>query len=93
MELSEGELSYSFPCAGKEHIVKRSRMLNEETIEFIRNRKDNMKVWHRQKIVLAVFNPGFTVSILAFRTMTVTAGVVTDAGMSALVTFVNMSAQ
>jgi hypothetical protein len=52
-----------------------------------------MKVWHRQQILLAVFNPGFTVSILAFRTMTVTAGVVTNAGMSALVTFVNMSAQ
>jgi hypothetical protein len=68
-------------------------MLNKETIEFIRYCKDHMKIWHRQKILLAVFNPGFTVSILAFRTMTVTAGVVTDAGMSALITFVNMSTQ
>jgi len=52
-----------------------------------------MKVWHGQQILLAVFNPGFTVSILAFRTMTITAGVVTDTDMPALITFVNMSAQ
>jgi hypothetical protein len=52
-----------------------------------------MKVWYRQQILLAIFNPCFSLGILAFGTMTVTARVVTDADMAALITFVNMSAQ
>jgi hypothetical protein len=93
MELCKRELSYCFPCTGKQYVVKNDRMLKKQAIEFIRNRKNHMKVWYRQQILLAVFNPGFTVSILALGTMTVTAGVVTDADMPALITFVNMSAQ
>jgi hypothetical protein len=68
-------------------------MLKEQTIESIRYCKNNMKVWDRKKILLAILNPCFTLSILAFGTMTVTARVVTDADMAALITFVNMSAQ
>jgi hypothetical protein len=52
-----------------------------------------MKVRNRKKITFTVFNPGFPLGILALGTMTVTAGVVTDADMPALITFVNMSAQ
>jgi hypothetical protein len=52
-----------------------------------------MKVWDRKQILLAVFHPCFSLSVLALGTMTVTAGVVTNADMTALITFVNMSAQ
>jgi hypothetical protein len=52
-----------------------------------------MKVWDRKQILLPVFHPCFTLSVLALGTMTVTARVVTDADMTALIAFVNMSAQ
>ena len=52
-----------------------------------------MKIRNRQQILLAAFNPCFPLSILAFGTMTVTAGVITDADMTALIAFVHMSAQ
>jgi hypothetical protein len=68
-------------------------MLKEQTIESIRYCKNNMKVWDRQKVLLPVLNPGFSLSVLAFGTMTVTARVVTNADMTALITFVNMPAQ
>jgi hypothetical protein len=52
-----------------------------------------MKVWDRKQILLAVFHPCFPLSVLAFWTMTVTARVVTNADMPALIAFINMSAQ
>jgi hypothetical protein len=93
MQLCVRELSYRFPCAGKQQVVKNYRMLKKQAVEFIRNRKNHMKVWNGKQILLTVFHPCFSPSILALWTMTVTAGVVTDADMPALITFVNMSAQ
>jgi hypothetical protein len=52
-----------------------------------------MEVWHGQQILFTAFNPCFPIRILALGTMTVTAGVVTDADMPALIAFVDMSAQ
>ena len=68
-------------------------MLKKKTIECIRYRKNNMKVWDRKQILFAALHPCFTLSVLALGTMTVTARVVTDADMTAIITFVNMSAQ
>jgi hypothetical protein len=68
-------------------------MLNKQAIEFIRYCENNMKIWDRKQILLAVFHPCFTLSVLALGTMTVTARVVTDADMTTLIAFVNMSAQ
>ncbi|HUX57843.1 MAG TPA: hypothetical protein VMV77_12770, partial [Bacteroidales bacterium] len=93
MQLCVRELSYRFPCAGKQKVVKNYRVVKKQTVEFIRNRKNHMKVWDRQQILFAAFYPCFTLRILALGTMTVTAGVVTDADMTALIAFVNMSAQ
>jgi hypothetical protein len=93
MQLCVRELRYSLPYTGKQQVIKICRMLKKQTIQCIRYRKNNMKVWDRQQILLAILNPCFSLSILAFGTMTVTARVVTDADMAALITFVNMSAQ
>jgi hypothetical protein len=48
----------------------------EQAVEFIRNGKHNMKIRHRKQVPLSVFNPGFTLGILALGAMTVTATVV-----------------
>jgi len=68
-------------------------MVKKQTIECIRYRKNNMKVWDRKQILLPVFHPCFSLSVLALGTMTVTARVVTDTDMTALIAFINMAAQ
>jgi hypothetical protein len=93
MQLCVRELRDSLPCAGKEQIVKICRMLKKQTIESIGYCKNNMKVRDRKQILLAVFHPCFTLSVLALGTMTVTARVVTYADVTALIAFINMSAQ
>jgi len=93
MQISVRELSYSFPCAGKQQVIKICRLVNKQTIEFIRYSKNHMKVWDRKQILLAVFHPCFSLSVLALGTMTVPARVVTNADMTALIAFINMSAQ
>jgi len=93
MQLRVRKLSYCFPCARKQQVIKICRMLKKQTIESIGYCKNNMKVWDRDKILLAVLNPCFTLGILALGTMTVTARVVTNADMAALIAFINMSAQ
>ena len=93
MQLRVRELSKSLPCAGKKQVIKICRMLKKQAIEHVRYRKNNMKIWYREKILFAVLNPCFTLSILALGTMTVTARVVTNADMTALIAFINMSAQ
>ena len=93
MQLCVRELSYGFPCTGKQQVIKICRMLNKQAIECIRYCKNNMKVWYRKQILLAVFHPCFPLSVLALGTMTVTARVVTNADMTTLIAFINMSAQ
>jgi hypothetical protein len=93
VQLCVRELSYCFPSTGKQKVVKICRLLKKQVIEFIWYRKDNMKVWYRKQILLAVFNPYFPLGILALGTMTVTARVVTNADMTALIAFIDMSAQ
>jgi hypothetical protein len=93
MQLCVRELRYGFPYTGKQQVVKVSRILKEQAIESIRYCKNNMKVWNRKQILLAVLHPRFSLGILALGTMTVTARVVTNADMTTLIAFINMSAQ
>jgi hypothetical protein len=93
MQLCVRELRYGFPYTGKQQVIKICRMLKKQTIEFIRYSKNNMKVWDRKQILLAVFYPCFSLGILTLGTMTVTARVVTDTNMTTLIAFINMSAQ
>jgi hypothetical protein len=50
--------------------------MQEQTVEFIRNSKHNMKVGNRKQVSLSVLYPDFPMGILAFGAMTVTAAVV-----------------
>jgi hypothetical protein len=93
IQLCVRELSYCFPYTGKQHVIKICRMFKKQTIEFFRNRKNNMKIWDRKQILLTIFHPCFSLSVLALGTMTVTARVITDTDMTALIAFINMSAQ
>ena len=93
MQLCVRKLSYCFPGTGKQQVIEICRFLKKQAIELIGYRKDNMKVWDRKQILLAAFHPCFTLSVLALGTMTVTARVVTNADMTAIIAFVNMSAQ
>jgi hypothetical protein len=93
MQLCVRELSYCFPGNGKQQVIKICRMLNKQAIEHVRYCKNNMKVWDRKQILLAVLYPCFPLGVLALGTMTVTARVITDTDMTALIAFVNMSAQ
>jgi hypothetical protein len=52
-----------------------------------------MEIRYGKQILFTVCDPRFSLRILALGTMTVTAGVVTDADMPALIAFVDMSAQ
>jgi len=67
-------------------------MVKKQPVQFIRDRENHMEVWHRQQILFAAFDPGFALCVLAFGAMTVAAGVITYADMTALVAFVHMSA-
>jgi len=93
MQLCVRELRYGFPYTGKQQVVKICRMLNKQTIEFVWYCKNNMKVWNRKQILLAVLYPCFPLSVLTLGAMTVTARVITDTDMTTLITFINMSAQ
>ena len=93
MQLCVRKLSYCFPGTCKQQVIKICRLLKKQAIKFVRYRKNNMKIWDRKQILLAVFHPCFTLSILALGTMTVTARVVTDTDMTTLIAFINMSAQ
>jgi hypothetical protein len=93
MQLCVRELSYCFPGNGKQQVIKICRTLNKQAIEHVRYCKDNMKVWYRKQILLAVLYPCFPLGVLALGTMTVTARVITNADMTALIAFVNMAAQ
>jgi len=52
-----------------------------------------MKVGNRKQIAFTVFYPGFPLGVLALGTMTVTAGVIADANMPAMIAPINMAAQ
>ena len=52
-----------------------------------------MKVGNRKQIAFAVFYPGFPLGVLALGTMTVTAGIITDANIPAMIAPINMAAQ
>jgi hypothetical protein len=93
MQLCVRKLSYCFPGTGKQKVIKICRLLKKQAIESIRYSKNNMKVWYRKQILLAVFHPCFSLSILTLGTMTVTARVITNADMTAFIAFINMSAQ
>jgi hypothetical protein len=93
MQLCVRELRYGFPGTGKQKVVKLCRLLKKKAIERVRYSKDNMKVWYRKQILLAVLYPCFPLSILALWTMTVTARVITDTDITTLIAFINMSAQ
>jgi hypothetical protein len=93
MQLCVRELGYCFPCTGKQQVVKICRLLKKQAIECIRYSKNHMKVWDRKQILLPAFHPCFPLSVLALGTMTVTARVITNADITAIIAFINMSAQ
>jgi hypothetical protein len=76
MQIGPGELLQRLPGSGKQEVIHTRRIMQEQAVEFIGNGEYNMKIGHRKQIPLSIFNPGFTLGILAFGAMTVTTTVV-----------------
>jgi hypothetical protein len=62
-------------------------------IELLRQSEHHMKIPYRQQLLLPCLNPFFSLCTLAFRAMSVTATIITDADMSATVALICMSTQ
>jgi hypothetical protein len=92
MKLCKGKLCKSVPGAGKKKVVKFNRMMHKKSVELVRDGKYYMKVGNGKKITFTVFDPCFALGVLAFRTMTVTTGVIADANVPAMIAPVNMAA-
>jgi len=67
--------------------------MQEQAVKLIRHGKYHMKIRHRKQILFSVLDPRFPLRILALGAMTVTAGVITDANVPALIASVNMPSQ
>jgi len=52
-----------------------------------------MEVWHRQKVCLAVFQPTARRNALTLRAMSITAGIIGDALLSAVAALLHMAAK
>jgi hypothetical protein len=76
----------------EEEIVQDFFVLEDQRIQLMRKRHDNMKVMGGEESLYSVLEPLGLAQTLAFGTMAVTAGVVGDAGESAiLVTDIDVS--
>jgi hypothetical protein len=76
MKIGPGKLLQRIPGCPKKKVIHPRWIMHEQTIEFIRYSKHNMKIGNRKQVPLSVFNPGFPLGILAFGAMTVPATVV-----------------
>ena len=93
MKLCVAKLFHGFPNGVKQQVVHLFRIPYKQTVEFIRYGEHNMKIGNRKQILFAIFNPCFALRILALWAMPVTAGVIADANMPALIAFIFMSTQ
>jgi hypothetical protein len=76
MEIGPGTLLKRLPGGAEEQVIHSRGVMHEQAIECIRKGKHNMEIGNRKQVSLSVFNPGFTLGILALGAMTVTATVV-----------------
>ena len=82
-----------FSGTGKQETIQFFLVRQEKRIQFRRNRKYDMKVLDVQQIKALVFNPTFFQQRLAFWAMPVPAGIVRRPLVSAIRTFIHMTAQ
>jgi hypothetical protein len=66
-------------------------VIKEQLIEFVGHGKHHMKVLYGQQILFAGYYPLFLINGTALRTMPISAGVVGDPELSAILTSFNMS--
>lgn len=59
MEIGPRELFNRLPDGAKQKVIHPRGIMHEQAVEFIGNRKHNMKIGNREQVPLAVFDPGF----------------------------------
>jgi hypothetical protein len=67
--------------------------MQKQVVEFARNSKYYMKIRYRYQVLFTAFNPCFPLDILALRTMTVAATVITYTNVPALIALIKVSSQ
>ena len=87
------EFKKRFRYSLKQHRVDRLLVTEGNRVQFMRQRKDIVEIWHGQKLGLTVFDPPCLCQSLALRTMTVAAGVVCLLLETARVALLHMTAQ
>jgi len=87
------ELKKRFRYSLKQHRVDRLLVTEDNRVQFMRQRKDIVEIWHGQKLGLTVFDPPCLCQSLALRTMTVAAGVVGLLLETARIALLHMPAQ
>ena len=81
-------------CAsGKQQVVKHSRVVQRQHIEFVRHSEYDMKIAGGEKLAFASCEPMLARLRLAFRTMPVAARVIGDGAVTALRTGIDVAAQ
>jgi len=77
----------------KQQIIHQGVILQKESVESVGDGKHHMEIGHREQIPDSFRYPDLALNILAFRTMTVAAGVIRDADMAAFIAPVFMPTQ
>jgi hypothetical protein len=68
-----GELGKGFSSGAKQNVIKDPLIPQGKRIEFCRDGKDHMEVWHWKNIFSSLLNPFFFLEELALRAMPVPA--------------------
>ena len=87
------QLQYGFGRSLKQQCVQGVLLTEENGIELSRDSKNGMEIGNIQKMLPLFFDPLFFGNRLAFRTVTVPAGIVGDPRMAAVVADVYVCAQ
>ena len=93
IQSGEEKLLHGLPYRPEQEVIHCGGVCQKEWIKFIWHGKDHMEIGNRQKILLSVLDPCFTLGILALGAMTVPAAIIAYADMSAGVAPVHMTAQ
>ena len=92
------QLQYGFGCSLKQQCVQDALVAEKNRIQLSRDSKDNMEIGDIQKMLPLLLDPLFFCNCLAFRAVTIPAGIVGDGlftaanpipGREQLLTFIN----
>jgi hypothetical protein len=88
-----GKFKKSLRNGSEQNVIEDSLIPQNKRIEFCRNGKDNMEVWHGKKVFFPLLEPFFFFKELALRAMSVSARVIRYPHTATGVAFIHMTSQ